>query len=90
MRMPYLVDRQRALRTEDIVAIVTGARRGERSRVTLLDNSLHRTASRPSALVKASRRYPEAVARLGGRRRAGSADTTERGRSQGATWWKPQ
>ncbi|OGW92217.1 MAG: hypothetical protein A3D28_01460 [Omnitrophica bacterium RIFCSPHIGHO2_02_FULL_63_14] len=88
--MPYLIDRQVAWWTGDLVAVVTGARRGERSRVTLRDNSLRRTASRSRALVKAGRRYPETVARLGARRRAGSADTMERGRSKGAAWWKPQ
>jgi hypothetical protein len=75
--MAYLIDRQRALRTDDIVAIVAGARRGERSRVTLRDNSLHRTASRSKTLIEAGRRYPEAIVRLAGR-------------SQGATWRKPQ
>ena len=88
--MPYLIDRQRALRAEDIVAIVAGTRRGERSRVTLRDNGLHRTASRSRTLVEAGRHYPEMVARLGGRRRAGSTETTKRGRSRGAPWWKPQ
>ncbi len=87
--MPYLIDRQRALRTEDIVAIVTGARRGERSCVTLRDNSLHRSASRSRTLVEAGRHYPKTVARLGGRRRSVGTETTERGR-KGATWWKPQ
>ena len=87
--MAYLVDRQRALRTDDIVAVVAGTRRGERSHVTLRDNSLHRTASRPKTLVNASQRYPEAVARHAMRRGAGS-DPVERARSKGAAWWKPQ
>jgi hypothetical protein len=59
--MPYLIDRQLAWWTGDLVAVVTSARRGERSRVTLRDNSLHRTASRSKTLIAASRRYPEAI-----------------------------
>ena len=75
--MPYLIDRQLAWWTGDLVAVVTSARRGERSRVTLRDNSLHRTASRSKTLIETGRRYPEAIVRLAGR-------------SQGATWRKPQ
>ena len=86
--MAYLIDRQRALRTVDIVAIVAGTRRGERGHVTLRDNSLHRTASRPKTLVSASQRYPEAVARHAVRR--GVSGAVERARSKGAAWWKPQ
>ena len=59
--MAYLIDRQRALYGPDIVVIVTGNRRGERSRVTLRDNSLHRTLSRPRALVRGATRYPEGI-----------------------------
>ena len=59
--MAYLIDRQRALYGPDIVVIVTGNRRGERSRVTLRDNSLHRTLSRPRTLVRRARRYLEGM-----------------------------
>jgi hypothetical protein len=68
--MPYLIDRERALYAADVVAIVAGTRRGERSEVTLRDNSLHRTASRVKTLVEAERTYLEMDDR----------------RSQGATW----
>ena len=59
--MAYLVDRGRALYGPDIVVIVTGNRRGERSRVTLRDNSLYRTLSRPRTLVRMATRYPEGM-----------------------------
>ena len=50
--MPYLVDRQRALRTTDIVAIVQGQQRRLRSRVVLRDNSLYQTLTRPKTLLR--------------------------------------
>ena len=59
--MAYLIDRQRALYGPDIVAIVTGNRRGERGRVTLKDNSLYRTLSRPRTMVRGAARYPEGL-----------------------------
>lgn len=59
--MAYLIDRQQALYGPDIVVVVTGHRRGERSRVTLRDNSLYRTLSRPRALVRGAARYPEGI-----------------------------
>ena len=48
--MAYLIDRQRALRDVDIVAVVTLAQRGARSRVILSDNSLYQTRTRPQTL----------------------------------------
>ena len=59
--MAYLIDRQRALYGPDVVVVVTGNRRGERSRVTLKDNSLYRTLSRPRTLVRVAARYPEGM-----------------------------
>jgi hypothetical protein len=72
--MPYLIDRERALRATEIIAIVAVSRRGERSRATLRDNSLHRSASRVKTLVEAARTYLE----------------MNDGRSQGAIWRRKQ
>ena len=48
--MAYLIDRKRALRDTDIVAVVKVAQRGARSRVILSDNSLYQTRTRPQTL----------------------------------------
>ena len=48
--MGYLMDRQRALRDTDIVAVLKVAQRGVRSRVVLKDNSLYQTLTRPQTL----------------------------------------
>ena len=74
--MSYLIDRQAALWGGDVIALVTSARRGERSRVILRDNSLHRSRSRAKTLMETSRR--------------GSRGITEPGRGQRATWRRPQ
>lgn len=52
--MSYLVDRQRALRTEEIVAIVKGTQRRLRTRVILQDNSWYQTMTRPRTLIRYS------------------------------------
>ncbi|HEX9779683.1 MAG TPA: hypothetical protein VGB20_00550 [bacterium] len=49
--MGYLVDRQRALRTGDIVAVLSVRWRRIRSRVILKDNSLYQTLTRPGVLA---------------------------------------
>ena len=51
--MPYLIDRERALRASEIVAILSVRQRRVRSRVVLRDNSLYQTLTRPGTL----RRY---------------------------------
>ena len=48
--MAYLIDRRRALRDVDIVAVVKISQRGVRSRVILSDNSLYQTLTRPNTL----------------------------------------
>ena len=48
--MSYLIDRQRALRDTDIVAVLKVTQRGVRSRVVLNDNSLYQTRTRPKTL----------------------------------------
>ena len=50
--MAYLIDRQRALRTQAIVAIVKMRSRRARSRVILKDNSLHETLTRSCTFVR--------------------------------------
>ncbi len=50
--MPYLIDRQRALRTKEVVAILPVRQRRVRSRVILNDNSLYHTLTRPRTLVR--------------------------------------
>jgi hypothetical protein len=50
--MPYLIDRERALRTTELVAVLSVRQRHVRSHVILVDNSLHRTATRPETFVR--------------------------------------
>ena len=59
--MSYLIDRQRALMVQEIVAVVQGLQRRERSRVILRDNSLYRTLTRPKVFRAAANRYPESL-----------------------------
>lgn len=54
--MPYLIERTRALRTEDIVAAVQMSQRRIRSRVILRDNSLYHTLTRTKTLARAANR----------------------------------
>lgn len=53
--MPYVIDRNRALRLEEIVAVVKGPHRRLRTRVILRDNSWHQTMTRPETLIRYSR-----------------------------------
>ncbi len=50
--MPYLMDRQRAVRWADVVAVVATRRRRIRSRLILRDSSLYQTLTRPSTLLR--------------------------------------
>ena len=59
--MSYLVDRQRAFLTEDIIAVIARPERRHRSRVILADNSLHQTLTRPSTLMRYAREYPKTL-----------------------------
>ena len=74
--MPYLIDRQRALRDAEIVVVLSVRQRGVRSRVVLRDNSLYQTLTRPSTLREAARRGLSVAGAGNGRR------------SKGATWRK--
>ena len=77
--MPYLVDRQRALRIEEIVAILNVHERRVRSRAILTDSSLYRTLTRTQTLM---RHASEAFT-------SGAAQTSDaRRRSKGALWRK--
>ena len=77
--MPYVVDRQRGLCVEDIVAILNVHERRMRSRVILKDNSLYRTLTRTQTLV---RRASEAWVM------ENAQDNTVRRRNRGALWRK--
>ena len=61
--MAYLVDRERALRLRDVVAIVKSAQPRLRTRVVLRDNSLHQTRTRAQTLVRYSRNPTAALGR---------------------------
>ena len=50
--MPYLIDRQRALWSHDLVAILSTHQTGARSRVILTDNSLYHTLTRPRTFLR--------------------------------------
>jgi hypothetical protein len=60
--MSYIVDRQRALRTDDIVAVIKTQQRRLRSRVILRDNSLYQTLTRPQTLVRYTEGRSSAIA----------------------------
>ena len=66
--MPYLIDRQRALRDTEVIVVLSVRQRRIRSRVVLRDNSLYQTLTRPSTLREAAGRGLS-VARAGSRKR---------------------
>ena len=76
--MPYLIDRQRALRDAEIVVVLSVRQRGVRSRVVLRDNSLYQTLTRARTLRDVARRGPLVAGAGNGRR------------SKGVTWRKQQ
>ncbi len=57
--MAYLMDRQRALRLDDVVAVLKVRQRRSRSRVILRDNSLYHTLTRPQTLIRRARLHIE-------------------------------
>ncbi|PIQ84814.1 MAG: hypothetical protein COV75_00170 [Candidatus Omnitrophica bacterium CG11_big_fil_rev_8_21_14_0_20_63_9] len=61
--MAYLIDRDRAIWSRELVVIVPGRQRGIRSRAILRDNSQHQTRTRPRTLA----RYLRAATALRGR-----------------------
>ena len=84
--MAYLIDRQRALRTSDVVAIVPVRQRRLRSRVILRDNSLYHTLTRPKTFLRCAGDAPVAGIRLGG---ASVVAGSQGGRNKGARWRNP-
>ena len=48
--MAYLIERQRAIRTTDLVAVTRGHWRRVRSQLVLRDNSIYNTLTRPGTL----------------------------------------
>ena len=50
--MPYVIDRQRALWTHDVVAILNARRQRSRSIVVSRENSLYHTLTRPRTLMQ--------------------------------------
>lgn len=63
--MAYLIDRQRALLADDIVAIVHSERRQARSRLVLRDNSLCQTLTRPGTFIRCAAERPSAIVQVG-------------------------
>ncbi len=59
--MAYLMDRQRALRLDDVVAVLKVRQRRSRSRVILSDNSLYHTLTRPQTLIRRARSHAEEI-----------------------------
>ena len=66
-RMPYIVDRGRALYGSSIVAIVAIRQRQHRSRVILEDGSLYQTLTRPVTFARALTKGQEAIVHIGAR-----------------------
>lgn len=68
--MPYLIDRTRALRTTEVVAVLKTKQPRVRSRIILQDNSLYQTLTRPKTLMRRARTAPRAIVtrRRGGQR----------------------
>jgi len=67
--MSYLVDRQHALSTEDVVAVLAVRQRRVRSRVILRDNSLYHTLTRPSTIARCVTRAQALIETARARRR---------------------
>ena len=68
--MPYLIERQRALRVQEVVVILTGQQRRFRSHLILKDNSLVRTLTRPRTLIRVlAEEYPKPILRQATRKR---------------------
>ena len=65
--MPYLIDRQRALWSRAVVAIVQGRQRRIRSRVVLWDNGLYQTLTRPVTFLRCANACAGPVIQIGAR-----------------------
>lgn len=81
--MSYVIDRERALYTEDLVAIVKGQRPRARSLLVLRDNSLHETLTRPQTLMRCAEDQPGAIVQIGSGKRKGRARRFQRNRARG-------
>ena len=66
---PYLVDRNRAIRATDIVAIVHARHQGVRSRIVLGDNSLHHARTRVQTLSRRAQAPVKSAIRVRAKRR---------------------
>jgi hypothetical protein len=65
LSMGYLIDRQRALWTPEVVVVLSVRQRGIRSRVILKDNSLYLTLTRPGTLRRRSEQEPQSALQRG-------------------------
>jgi len=50
--MAYVIDRQRAIRSTEVVAVISVRQRRVRSRLVLRDNSLCRTLTHPQTFLR--------------------------------------
>ena len=67
--MPYVIDRDRAWRTTDLVVVTAVHQRNARSRAVFKDNSLSHTLTRPVTLIRAINAETSGLIQIG--RRAG-------------------
>ena len=81
--MPYIIDRQHALYSREIVAVVSLRQRRIRSRVILNDRSLYHTLTRPRTLMRYTRTQSAAIIEIGSRKAR-----TGGGHGKGALWRK--
>ena len=65
--MGYLIERQRVLRIQDVVAVLRIRQRRLRSRVVCADNSLYQTLTRPTTLIRYLEQAARGLARVGAR-----------------------
>jgi len=82
--MPYLIDRERALRSSELVAVLSLRQRRIRSRAVLRDNSLYHTLTRPGTLRRQAVAGEVAIGRAATMR---TKRRTDKEPSRGAAWW---
>ena len=63
--MAYVVDRDRALRAHELVAVLNGQARRGKHRVVLTDNSLYDTLTQPRTLRRYAKESHAAVGGIG-------------------------
>jgi hypothetical protein len=81
--MAYIIDRRRALFSDDIVAIVSVRQRRVRSLAILKDKSLCHSLTRTRTLMRCMGKHPPAIVTIGSRR-----SRTTRRRGAGVIWLK--